>query len=218
MAMLKANLVCIMRVKDEEAKIIRCLESMPFVDHFVVVDNGSSDRTLAYVSRYPSIIFRTEGLDAARDLNLAYQEALICDATHVLWMDADEEWEARAAEELPKLLAQDVASWTFRIFPFVLSKTHYRTDGPWAQFTERGQHRLFQAQAGVFWASGRKAHAGLPRGLQGLVGESDLRIKHWTIETPEEAERKIAFYEAADGASYGHLRDGPNAVYEEWIE
>lgn len=215
----KHRLICIMRVKDEEAKIRRALDSMPFVDRFIVVLNDSTDGTESVVSQYPSTILHTEGLDAARDLNLAYQEALRQGATHVLWMDADEEWEARAAEGLPELLlVQGMRSWMFRICPFVLSKTHYRVDGPWAQFTEQGQTRLFQAQRGVFWANKRKAHPGPPRGLKGLVGRSDLRIKHWTIESEEEVERKIAFYEAADGQDYGHLRDGPEAVYEEWIE
>lgn len=212
------KLICMIRVLNEEANIRRCLDSMPFVDKFIIIDNGCTDDTLAMLKGYPCVIHDTRGLDAARDYNEAYQAALHYGATHVLWMDADEEWEARAAEELPKLLRQDVVSWMFRIYPFVLSKTRYRVDGPWAQFTERGQPRLFQAQDGVFWASGRKAHPGLPRGIRGLVGESDLRIKHWTIESEEEAERKIAFYEAHDGTDYGHLRDGPEVEFEEWVE
>lgn len=213
------TLACIMRVKNEEGKIRRALDSMPFVDLFIVVDNGSTDRTLAYISRYPCIIFRTEGLDAARDLNLAYQEALICDATHVTWLDADEEFEARAVEEFPRLLVQrDIVWWRFRSYPFVLSKTHYRVDGPWEQFTKQGQRWLIQAQKGVYWASGRKAHSGLPRGIRGQVANSDIRVKHWVIESEAEAERKIAFYEAADNKDYGHLRNGPEAKFEEWVE
>ena len=217
----KPKLICIMRVKDAERGIYRCLDSMPFVDFFVIVDNGCSDYTTNIAGEMlsgRSVFLRTSGLDASRDLNLAYQEALRRGATHVLWMDADEEWEARAAAVMPKLLREDVASWMFRIYPFVLSKTHYRVDGPWAQFSKRGQTRLFQAQEGVFWASGRKAHPGFPRGLKGPVGESELRIKHWTVETAEGAERKIAFYAAADGKDYSHLRDGPEARFEEWVE
>jgi len=29
-----------------------------------------------------------------------------------------------------------IVAWMFEVYPFVLSKTHYRVDGPWAQFTE----------------------------------------------------------------------------------
>jgi len=212
------ELICIMRLKEEESKIARCLNSMPFVDGFVVVLNDSTDETENIVSQYPSTVLHTEGVDAPRDLNLAYEEALRQGATHVLWCDADEEWEARAAEEFPNLLAENVAAWMFRVYPFVLSETHYRVDGPWLQFTEQGQTRLFQAQKDVFWANKRKAHPGLPQGLKGLVGRSDVRIKHWTISSPEEAERKIAFYEAADGKDYGHLRGGPGAELVEWVE
>jgi len=214
----KLKLVCIMRVKDEATRIRRCLDSMPFVDKFIIVDNGCTDDTLSLLKGYPCVVHDTRGLDAARDLNEAYKIALHYGATHVLWMDADEEWEARAAEEFPKMLAENIAAWIMRVYPFVLSETHYRIDGPWLQFTEQGQTRLFQAQKDVFWASDRKAHPGLPRGLKGLVGRSDLRLKHWTISSQEELERKIAFYEAADGQDYGHLRDGPGAELVEWVE
>ena len=212
------KLACVMRVKNEELKIRRCLASMPFVDKFIVADNGSTDNTLSIVQEYPSTILHTKGLDAARDMNLAYREVLRQGATHLTWLDADEVFEARAAEEFPKLMAQDVAYWHFRSYPFVLSTTHYRVDGLWRQFTQKGQRWLIQAQPGVYWASGRKAHQGLPRGIVGRVADSDIRVKHWVVESEEEAERKIAFYEEHDGKSYGHLRHGLAAVYEEWKE
>jgi len=212
------KLMCIMRIKDEEQKIRRCLQSMPFVEQFIVADNGSTDNTLPIVHEYPSTILHTTGLDSVRDLNVAYQEALRQGATHVTWLDADEEFEARAVEEFPKLMAQDVAYWHFRSYPFVLSKTHYRVDGPWRQFTQKGQRWLIQAQATVYWASARKAHPGLPRGAWGWVADSDVRVKHWVIESEEEAKRKIAFYEVSDGKTYGHLRHTPEAELLEWVE
>jgi len=45
-----------------------------------------------------------------------------------------------------------------------------------------------------------------------------VRIKHWTVESEEEAEHKIAFYEAADGKDYSHLRGGPGAELVEWVK
>lgn len=217
----KPKLVCMIRVLNEERNIRRCLDAMPFVDEFVIIDNGCTDNTTNIAAEMlvgRSVFLRTSGLDAARDYNEGYKVALERGATHVLWVDADEEWEAQAAEGMSRLLRSDVAGFYFRLYPFVCSETRYRVDGPWRQFTDPGQLRLFQAQEGVYWASDRKGHAGLPQGLRGRVATSSLRIKHWTIPTPEEAERKIALHAGRGDGGYEHLRDGPEARYVEWEE
>lgn len=213
----RPNLVCILRVKNEALKLARCLSSMPFLDGLIVVDDGSSDDTMEIASAYAATILHTTDLDASRDLNLAYAEAKKQGATHCLWMDADEQFEARAAESFRDLLRPGpINGWTFRIYPFVLSDEFFRVDRDWAQFTLAGQLRLFRAQDGIHWSDPRPSHPGLPRGLMGAIGRSDLRIKHWTISTPEELERKMAFY-AQDG-KVSHLPNGPDAVFKRWID
>ena len=213
------KLVCLMRVKNEATKLARCLDSMPFLAGLIIVDNSSTDDTVEIASSYAATILHTTDLNASRDLNLAYAEAKKQGATWCLWMDADEEWEAQAANRFRDLLKPGpINGWQFRIYPFVVSYPYYRIDRDWAQFTMRGQLRLFRVQDGIHWDDPRPTHPGLPRGLQGAIGKSDLRIKHHTIETEEELERKIAFYEGLDGRDFSHLRDGPDAVYKKFLE
>jgi len=219
-AVRKEKLACIMRVKNEALKLARCLASMPFVDQFVIVDNGSDDDTVEIASAYTATILHTTDLNANYDMNLAYAEAKKQGATWCLWMDADEEWEAKAADQFRDLLKPGpINGWVFRVYPFVMSYPYYRIDRGWAQFTMRGQMRLFRAQDGIHWNDPRPSSSGLPRGLRGAIGKSDLRIKHWTIETEEELERKLRFYSGLyPGRDFSHLRNGPDAVYKKFIE
>ena len=214
---MQLRVVCVMRLKDEEKKIKRCLDAMPFVDRFIVVLNDSTDRTENIVSQYPSTILHTEGLDASRDLNLAYAEARRLEAEWVLFVDGDEEFENKAKDHLHELLLPGpINGWIMRIYPFVLSKEFWRVDRDWAQFTMKGQLRLFRVQDGIYWSDPRPTHPGLPQGLKGAIRPSDLRIKHYTIETQEELERKLAFY--ARDTSTAHFRNDENAVFKRWIE
>lgn len=217
---MSARLMCIMRAKDEAHKIIRCLDSMPFLDGLVIADNGSSDDLAAAVEPYSATIIRTEGLDANRDMALVYAEAQAQGADWCLWMDADEEFEAKAAESFRDLVVPGpINGWIFRVYPFVLSTEFWRMDRDWAQFTLRGQLRLFRVQEGIHWNDPRPSAPGLPQGVTGALGRSSLRIKHWTIEGEEDLERKLRFYSGLyPGRDYGHLRDGPDAVYKRWIE
>jgi len=218
-------LVCLMRVKNAERKIARTLDAMPFVDRFIVVDNGCTDGTLDIVRQYPSTILHTKGLHADRDIQLAYEEALGMGADWVLQMDADEEWEKRAATELPKLLEDDFAvGWRFRKMCFVIYKDFYRTDRGWAPFCEPEWELawpilLFRCQPTCYFEDPRQCSQGVVKGLRGPIRSSDLRVKHWGWDSEEDIERKLAFYKKYHpDRDLSHLRNDELAVFKRWIE
>jgi tetratricopeptide (TPR) repeat protein len=78
-----------MIVKDEEAMLGQCLEAVaPFVDEMIVVDTGSTDRTVEIAERHGARILRhtwTGDFAAARNVSF---EAATCD--WILYLDADE--------------------------------------------------------------------------------------------------------------------------------
>mgnify|MGYP001213407631 CR=1 FL=1 len=73
---------------NEESRLAACLESLAFVGEIVVVDSGSTDRTLEIALQYGARIFRQEWLGFGRQK----QFAVSC-AKHdwVLCLDADEQ-------------------------------------------------------------------------------------------------------------------------------
>lgn len=78
---------------NEESRLAACLESVAFAAEIVVVDSGSTDKTVEIALQYGARVFRQEWLGFGRQK----QYAVTC-AGHdwVLCLDADE----RASEEL----------------------------------------------------------------------------------------------------------------------
>jgi glycosyltransferase involved in cell wall biosynthesis len=86
-----------------EAHITRCLSSVPFAADIVVVDSGSTDRTVELAEQQGARVFREEwrgfGAQKRRATELARHD-------WVLNLDADEALSERAQTELCELLAR----------------------------------------------------------------------------------------------------------------
>ena len=78
-----------MIVKDEEAHIARCLDSVAdLVDEIIVVDTGSTDRTVEIVSAYPAqLYFHPWNDDFSEARNASFSRASM---DYCMWMDADD--------------------------------------------------------------------------------------------------------------------------------
>lgn len=78
-----------MIVKNEEAVLARCLDSIcAAVDEIIIVDTGSTDATKEIASRFTDLIFDFEWIDdfsAAR--NYSFSKATM---EFILWLDADD--------------------------------------------------------------------------------------------------------------------------------
>lgn len=80
-----------MMVKDEEANLPRCLQSIqPFIDELIVVDTGSSDRTIQIAESFGASVYHHAW---ANDFSL-HRNQSIASATGdwILIIDADEEF------------------------------------------------------------------------------------------------------------------------------
>jgi glycosyltransferase involved in cell wall biosynthesis len=93
---------------NEERQIRRCLQSVSWCDEIVVVDSGSSDKTLAICQEFTTKVFYRpwEGYVAQKAHALS-----LCSSEWVLNLDADEEVSPGLARELREITERDAGEY-----------------------------------------------------------------------------------------------------------
>lgn len=115
--------ICLtMIVKDEESVIGRCLDALkPFIDCWLIVDTGSSDKTRELIREHmegvpgelhesPFKSFRHNRTEA-----MALARKAFPDSDYLLMMDADDLWEAPEGWTWPEDLDRDAYSFQIRM-------------------------------------------------------------------------------------------------------
>jgi tetratricopeptide (TPR) repeat protein len=102
-------------VKNEEKHLERCLKSVkPIVDEIVVVDTGSTDRTVEIAEKYGAKIGHFEWCD---DFSAARNESLrLATGDWALWIDADEELDEGSFHQMREaVMRPQFAGYYFQI-------------------------------------------------------------------------------------------------------
>ena len=164
-----------MIVKDEEAVLSRCLESVKgVVDEIVVVDTGSTDETVKIAKRYTDCVLFFPWVDdfsAAR--NFAFSKAT---GDYLMWLDADDILPEASRARFPTLRAQleqegpDLVKCPY--------DAAFETSGAPAYTFYR--ERIIKRSAGFLW-QGRVHECIAPRGK---ILVSDVRVTHLGSEKP----------------------------------
>ncbi len=98
----RARLSLCMIVKNEEANIVACLESIKSaVDEMIVVDTGSTDRTVALAEGVGAKVFHfpwTQDFSAARNESIRHATG-----DYILWLDADDRMDDYENRKLAQL-------------------------------------------------------------------------------------------------------------------
>lgn len=92
----------IVLTKNEEDRIKVCLESVKWADEIIVLDNGSTDKTLQIVKQYTDKVFTFNDLDFSSLRNKGMQKS---SGDWVLYVDSDERVLYPLKEEIEKLVS-----------------------------------------------------------------------------------------------------------------
>jgi glycosyltransferase involved in cell wall biosynthesis len=94
---MKQNITAIIIAKNEEEMIVNCLENLRWVDHVLVMDNGSSDRTaeLAQHAQAQVIALKTDSFAKLRTAAQKYVKT-----EWLFFIDADERVTPQLAQEI----------------------------------------------------------------------------------------------------------------------
>jgi glycosyltransferase involved in cell wall biosynthesis len=170
--------------RDEEHNLPRVLNSVRGVaDEIVVVDCGSTDRTLEIARDYSAKVITRTWTNFAEQKNIA---AAAASHNWILSLDADEEL---STELRGSLLAWKNQEPEFAVYEFARRAWYL---GEWVNHTSWRpdfQRRLFRRDAAQF--SGI-IHEGLR--FQGKPGRLKGDLLHYTVRTVEEHEQKVERY------------------------
>jgi glycosyltransferase involved in cell wall biosynthesis len=163
-----------MIVKDEEEMLPRCLAAAAAaVDEIVIVDTGSSDRTIAIAREFGArVIERAWTGDFAEARNVSFDAAT---GDWLMFLDADE---VLVAEDVERLRALTGQTWREAFYLTEISYTGELGDGTAATHTAL---RVFRARP-QYRFSGRlheQIADTLPTHLPERIHATDIRIEHF---------------------------------------
>jgi tetratricopeptide (TPR) repeat protein len=170
--MTMAKLSLCMIVKNEEKFLEGCLRSVQgIVDEIVLVDTGSTDRTLEIANRFSAKQFSFSWID---DFSAARNESLShATGEWILYLDADERLKAGQGKKLLQLLSHNDA---FSYNVWIEGSTNLR-DGAVAQ--RNAYPRLFRSHPSVRFEG--RVHEQITPSLERMgwaIHPSDLVIEH----------------------------------------
>jgi len=167
--------------KNEEANIERCLRSLAWVDEIVVVDSGSTDRTLEICEAYNCRIIRTEWLGYGPNKRLAVSST----SNHwVLAVDADEEVTPELAREIQDLLSRDRTRGGYKIRWRSMYLGKWISHSGWGSFRKL---KLFDRTLGNYTED--LIHETVE--LEGEVGRLRSPLNHYTYPDRATVVRKM---------------------------
>ncbi len=99
-----ATLSVIVLTLNEERNLADCLESVRWVDEVILVDSGSTDKTIAIARQYTANIHTIawQGYGAARNFGVAKAKG-----EWILWLDADERVMPELADEICEIVRKN---------------------------------------------------------------------------------------------------------------
>ncbi len=109
----KKTISAALMVKDEEEMLERCLQALQWADEIVILDSGSTDRTLEIARNYTDKIFVNDDWQGFGMQRQRLHDLCSCD--WILMVDADEVVSAELAEEIAELRADQRCNRVFRL-------------------------------------------------------------------------------------------------------
>ena len=134
-ASISAFIVCC----NEERQIRRCLESVSWCDEIIVVDSGSTDRTLSICGEFTSKIIHKNWQGYVKQKRFALEQ---CSCDWVLNVDADEEVSEELKDEILGILAADKQSDTPKLNGFFLNRVVFFLERWWRKGGWYPEYRL----------------------------------------------------------------------------
>lgn len=161
--------------KNEESLIKTCLESVKWVDEIIIVDNGSTDKTLDIAKKYTDKIVTMDTNDFSQRRNRGMKEAK---GDWVLYIDSDERVLKNLKEEITSIISSEDSKSAYALSRINIIFGEKVTYGPY-------QHdwmiRLFKKADFETWI-GKVHEYGKFKGELGYAKNSLIHLTHRNLD------------------------------------
>ena len=164
------SITAVVICEDEERHIAECLESVAWCDEIVVVDSGSSDRTLELARKRATRVLQRDWTGIADQKNFALAQAT---ADWVLNLDADERCTPGLRHAALAAIAAEAAPAGFEVRRHAFYLGRWIDHGGWHPDWKL---RLFRRERGRFVAHGPHDRVV----VEGPVARLDAELVHLT--------------------------------------
>lgn len=172
------KLSVIIIAKNAEELIADAIDSVRFADEVIVVDNGSSDRTVEIAKTFGTKVFKHTVTDFSELRNLGLEKAF---GEWILYVDSDERVSTTLREEIIKAI--NSSSNQYKAFQ-IKRKNFYLGNYEWPYIEKL--ERLFKRNALKKW-QGRLHESPI---FEGPVGQLNNYLLHYTHRSLEDMLKK----------------------------
>ncbi len=185
------KLTAIVLVRNEEARIVRCLSSLSWADEIIVIDNGSIDGTREVARKHSATLVDGGTIrDFARLRNLGREKAR---SEWLLYIDADE----IVSEELAKEIQSTINNQQSTMSGYELRRKNYYLGHEW--LGDEYILRLMRKEALIEWHGALHETARVSGGVAKLhaplIHDTHRTLEEMVAKTNEwsEIEAKLRF-------------------------
>lgn len=174
--------------KNEEDRIVTCLESVKWADEIVILDNGSTDKTTELAKKYTDKIFKFESDDYSALRNKAFEKS---SGDWVLYIDPDE----RILSDLKNEIEEFIKSNSFSAYALSRKNIIFGQEVSYGPFWPDWVIRLLKRNEFETWVG--KIHE-YPR-FKGELGYSKNSLLHLTHRDLDQIVLKSLDWSKIDG-------------------
>ncbi len=166
-------LSAIVIIKNEEQRLMKCLQQLEWADEIIVVDNESTDSSVNIARQFGATVVSIPDKDFSK-LRMAGAQKATND--WILYIDIDEVITDQLKTEIEKITSHSNPQQTQA---YVLKRTNYYLGVKWP--TQDGMIRLIYKPSLIRWYGQLHETAE----IKGDVGELQNRLEHYTHQSLE---------------------------------
>lgn len=175
------KLSAIIIAKNSEEQIAGALESVDFCDEIIVVDGGSTDKTIAIAKKHRAKIVKGVEMDFAKQRNIGMEHA---QGEWLLYIDTDERVSEKLRENITAALSTSSPIVAYKL----QRQNYYLGNNAWPKIEQL--ERLVKKESLEGWFG--KLHE-TPR-VKGEIGVLDGYLLHFTHRNLSEMLAKTIFW------------------------